>query len=857
MLTDPLFEPLHEQFVSHFWGEPVVDFVNCLAQHTKDRAYGGGAPPLYQNGSMQYDYDEEGYLSIPEYPHYDGVDGDDAKLWVCAYANRQWSLSSDVTDDPSETSFHNAIRMSKGTIALLDKDGKYFSRVWCDYEIYVSLTIADAERDAHARAHGKYTYDIYTAYKHFESSQGIPERRREAVGIVDISNGHAPADLVVRPFLKDSNGGGVPNKTIQSDPTSAVDLAQSKKEREGYFPVDLLESGLRAMVERGDASVATDRQHILNAIIGGGRSLGAPVRTKHARYDVINGVLNSRVLEGALQAAFVSESEQFKELRGDGDRDGPLFARALEVLRSPDSQFTTAFLDLFMNCDDYNKKIDAEGTVPQLGMKGVYMHNVLARLVAALPQTLTHLTLLNYHKNACGPYNYEPELPPFPTLPNLVSLDLTGGDITNLPKLSRIRNLTSLNLSKNKSLVTLPDLAPLTRLASLDLSECWLVENIPVSSNTALETLLVGCYQGNLTSLPDLEACTSLTTMHIQTDSPFSAPRLAPQLKHLTLPEKLVATPPLTTLTRLEVLTLTLVPDDPPDLSRHAQLRTLHLKFPYRLDRLDRNKTDDTKCEQWDAFIARFPHMQAAIVALPPDLFARNSKLESLSISKNGQLQALPPSLSNLTQLRSLSISGRALVSLPSLLPFTRLETLSICDTRAIESLPSLSACTQLKELICIENINLKSLPCLAACTRLERLTCNKCPDLKSLPSLSACIQLEQLDVGGNLTLGSLPSLATLTKLRTLDVDSCVGLRVLPRDVWLDELETVHLRGCSAYYTLDRGSPYYKGPDFTKCPKLETITDIEEASWKYNMNDKATNVYARSAKYRATLGRDV
>ena len=29
-------------FASHFWGEPVRDFVACVAQHTRDRAYGGG-----------------------------------------------------------------------------------------------------------------------------------------------------------------------------------------------------------------------------------------------------------------------------------------------------------------------------------------------------------------------------------------------------------------------------------------------------------------------------------------------------------------------------------------------------------------------------------------------------------------------------------------------------------------------------------------------------------------------------------------------------------------------------------------------------------------------------------------------
>ena len=59
-------------FVSHFWGEPHADFVACVAQHTRDRAYGGGRFNTYTGG-----------MSTIE-----GADGDDARVWVCAYAVR-------------------------------------------------------------------------------------------------------------------------------------------------------------------------------------------------------------------------------------------------------------------------------------------------------------------------------------------------------------------------------------------------------------------------------------------------------------------------------------------------------------------------------------------------------------------------------------------------------------------------------------------------------------------------------------------------------------------------------------------------------------------------------------------------
>ena len=64
-----------------------------------------------------------------------GTDGNYALVWVCAYANRQWNLGDDVSSDPSQSSFHRAMRLSHGTIAIVDRDAGYFSRVWCCYEV--------------------------------------------------------------------------------------------------------------------------------------------------------------------------------------------------------------------------------------------------------------------------------------------------------------------------------------------------------------------------------------------------------------------------------------------------------------------------------------------------------------------------------------------------------------------------------------------------------------------------------------------------------------------------------------------------------------------------------------------------
>ena len=47
----------------------------------------------------------------------------------------------DVTDDPSDTSFHKALRLSLGTLAIVDLDAAYFTRVWCCYEVPTSYTL--------------------------------------------------------------------------------------------------------------------------------------------------------------------------------------------------------------------------------------------------------------------------------------------------------------------------------------------------------------------------------------------------------------------------------------------------------------------------------------------------------------------------------------------------------------------------------------------------------------------------------------------------------------------------------------------------------------------------------------------
>jgi len=116
-------EQAPEYFVSHWWGEPVVEFLACLEQHAKDR----------------------------------GLHPDYAAYWVCAYANCQWRLAEELPADAplDQTPFYRAMSLptTKGTVSVLDKNGVCFTRIWCVYELFTSL-VGDFSSAC--------TYDMYT-----------------------------------------------------------------------------------------------------------------------------------------------------------------------------------------------------------------------------------------------------------------------------------------------------------------------------------------------------------------------------------------------------------------------------------------------------------------------------------------------------------------------------------------------------------------------------------------------------------------------------------------------------------------------------------------------------------------------
>lgn len=196
-------------FVSHFWGESVALFVMCIEQHRLDRG-----------------------LSLEDC------------WWVCAYANKQWNVTEEVSDDPELTSFRRAIALSEGTVSILDPRATCYTRVWCCFEIFVTLEIGD----------GQQLYDIYTVV---EDSDPL-----FAVGICD---GFAEADKV--------NGMG--------------NAPHVKMVRESKFPMSIAKDVMAVNLHKASATVHADKVHILNKIVGN-PNLNEEPPEEHENYHNLN-----------------------------------------------------------------------------------------------------------------------------------------------------------------------------------------------------------------------------------------------------------------------------------------------------------------------------------------------------------------------------------------------------------------------------------------------------------------------------------------------------------------------------------------------------------------------------------------
>jgi len=183
-------------YCSHWWGEKIFNFVACCECHAKKRRLSDGA----------------------------------ALYWVCAFANNQHDVESDISVDPASSSFRKAMRLADGVLLILDPATTAFHRIWCDFEL--CCTLADTQK----------LLDIATTVKRGESN--VPRL---------LSDGMLPRES-----------------------------AHAKTIREQEFPISILASGMLVQLEDGEASVEIDKQRILACIAQGSSDGHQETALRHA-----------------------------------------------------------------------------------------------------------------------------------------------------------------------------------------------------------------------------------------------------------------------------------------------------------------------------------------------------------------------------------------------------------------------------------------------------------------------------------------------------------------------------------------------------------------------------------------------
>ena len=324
-------------FVSHWWGEPVVDFISCLEQHAQDYALNGRGKVV-------------------------GGTTEETPYWVCAYANNQWALGDALTDNPGETSFHKAMALAEGTVSVLDKGGVVFTRIWCGYEVYVSLASTPkpkpAAEDDHRNGWKKgdlvpYKWVVYTAL------DGVSTRHGNPVPAVGIADGLAPCD----------NGSAV------------------KQMRESFFPLTLADMALGIELQKANATVESDKVHILNAMIGE-RDFNAKLPTAHLMYNVLNETLRARFAAGSFRTAVLDARCPDSDTKYEAREPWEPTCKHCE--QAPDRHTASSLLGCFCGAL-------AKGRMRELSLNllscACFTPSVARQLGAALPRSVVRLEL--------------------------------------------------------------------------------------------------------------------------------------------------------------------------------------------------------------------------------------------------------------------------------------------------------------------------------------------------------------------------------------------------------------------------------------------------------------------------------
>ena len=252
----------------------------------------------------------------------------------------------------------------------------------------------------------------------------------------------------------------LPADTFRGNPTAPTMVARAedweslKAHRQARFPVRLLQAAFHIKVEAGQASVETDRWHILNSLTG--MPLDSEPPLTHAQYDHINKLLHAHYALGGLPRCVAEGGEALQQCLA-----------ALRASPPTDRFVVSAPID-----DDTSTQPFDDATVEQL--------------IDLLPPTLQHLELpmasMTVVPDSVGKFTA------------LRSLNLMYcNELTALPEsVGNLGALHTLVLSGCEKLKTLP--ASISLLTQLDKHSRKHVEAILRGALTAVLAVCAGPY---------------------------------------------------------------------------------------------------------------------------------------------------------------------------------------------------------------------------------------------------------------------------------------------------------------------------------------------------------------------------
>lgn len=163
---------------------------------------------------------------------------------VCAYAINQHENIGESLESLKAGPFYKAIQMAQGVVTVLDRHAVSFSRIWCIYEIFV--TLFDLTR----------SYDIYTTLPQTTDFSGIP-----AVAIEGVESLRAVGIL---------------------DALHPSDVECGSLQNEG-FPLGLAMEALKVRSDQASTTVEEDKVRILSSIAAAFPDL--PAESAYASLD--------------------------------------------------------------------------------------------------------------------------------------------------------------------------------------------------------------------------------------------------------------------------------------------------------------------------------------------------------------------------------------------------------------------------------------------------------------------------------------------------------------------------------------------------------------------------------------------